>query len=262
MRVRPAAVAGTFYPADAQELAQAVDGMLGKATRRPDAPCPKALIVPHAGLVYSGPIAATGFAQLAPHALGIRRVVLLGPTHKVAARGLVLPDADALETPLGTIPIDADGALALGITRSARVHAQEHSLEVLLPFLQRVLSDFRVVPLAVGHAEIDDVARALDALWGATETVIVVSSDLSHYLAYPVAKQRDAATAKAIVALSEGDVDDASACGAYPVRGLLAVARRRALRAEVLDLRSSGDTAGNPNDNVVGYGSFAFYASL
>jgi MEMO1 family protein len=259
MRVRPAAVAGSFYPADAQELERMVDGMLARVARGPHALCPKALIVPHAGLVYSGPIAATAFAQLSPYASTIQRIVLLGPTHRVATRGLSLPDADAVETPLGTIEIDAEAALALGIPKNARVHEREHSLEVELPFLQRVLPRFRVVPLAVGHADTHDVARVLTALWGGAETVIVVSSDLSHYLPYPVAKKRDHATAEAIVALSDGDVEDDDACGAYAVRGLLAEAKRRALRGALLDLRSSGDTAGNPNDDVVGYGSFAFY---
>jgi len=259
MRVRPAAVAGSFYPARPSDLVELVDGMLAEAVVRSDAPCPKALIVPHAGLVYSGPIAASGYAQLAPHASRIRRVVLLGPAHRVAARGLTLPDADAVETPLGQILVDADAVRPLQLDKSARVHEREHSLEVQWPFLQRVLSDFRIVPLAVGHADADTVAGVLDALWGGAETVIVISSDLSHYLPYEAGKRIDAETAKAIVGLSPDDIDDGRACGAYGIRGLLVAAKKRSLHPVLLDLRSSGDTAGNPNDDVVGYGSFAFY---
>jgi hypothetical protein len=227
----------------------------------PSAPAPKALIAPHAGYVYSGPVAASGFARLAPARERIRRVVLLGPSHFVPLRGLALPAAAGLATPLGTVPVDAEGA-----ARAARLapvavrddaHAREHSLEVHLPFLQRVLADFAVVPLAVGEADPDEVGAVIDALWGGEETLVDVSSDLSHYLDYDAARRRDRRTSEAIEALRWEEIGRDDACGRVAVRGLLWAARRRGLHASTLDLRSSGDTAG-PRDQVVGYGAWAF----
>jgi AmmeMemoRadiSam system protein B len=257
-RRRPAAVAGTFYPGTAQELGPMVDSlMVGARRTTPGGPVPKALIVPHAGYVYSGPVAASAYARLAPARGRVSRVVLLGPAHRVAFTGLALPEADALETPLGALR--AGGADAPGIVADWRPHAEEHSLEVQLPFLQRVLGDVEVIPLLVGNASPEDVGRVIDALWGGDETVIIVSSDLSHYHAYEAAREIDAGTAAQIQALGPMLRHD-QACGATPVDGLMVAAKRRGLRVEVLDLRNSGDTAG-PRDRVVGYGAFAFYES-
>lgn len=260
--VRPPAVAGMFYPAAAPELASEVEALLahaGPAAR--GKPVPKAIIAPHAGYVYSGPIAATAYAQLAPARGTVTRVVLLGPVHRVAVRGLALPAAAVMATPLGNIPVDADAVAKLSklpqITVSAAAHALEHSLEVHLPFLQTVLEKFSVVPLAVGDASAGEVAQALDILWGGAETLIVVSSDLSHYLSYQEAQTIDHATAQAILDLRT-DISHEQACGGTPVNGLVLAARRRGLAPQLLDLRNSGDTAGD-RKRVVGYGAFAFY---
>lgn len=260
--VRPPAVAGTFYPATAHVLARDVGALLADAEQAAHGkPVPKAIIAPHAGYVYSGAIAATAYARLVPARRTIQRVVLLGPVHRVPVRGLALPGAAMLATPLGKIRVDA-GAVAIlaklpQIKVSPEAHAPEHSLEVHLPFLQTVLEDFSVVPLAVGDATADEVAQVLDTLWGGPEMLIVVSSDLSHYLSYGEAQAIDQATASAIVDLRT-DISHEQACGGTPVNGLLLAARRRGLTPQLLDLRNSGDTAGDRN-RVVGYGAFAFY---
>jgi AmmeMemoRadiSam system protein B len=260
--VRPPAVAGMFYPAAAPELARDVGTLLAHAeSAARGKPVPKAIIAPHAGYVYSGPIAATAYSRLAPARGKITRVVLLGPVHRVPVRGLALPGATVLATPLGNIAIDADAVAMLAkmpqVTVSPAAHALEHSLEVHLPFLQTVLEKFSVVPLAVGDATADEVAQVLDALWGGAETLIVVSSDLSHYLNYHEAQAIDRATAQAILDLRT-DISHEQACGGTPVNGLVLAARQRGLTPELLDLRNSGDTAGDRN-RVVGYGAFAFY---
>lgn len=252
--VRPAAVAGSFYPGSKNDLSETVDRLLANVATLPGEP-PKALVVPHAGYVYSGPIAASAYAQWR----GLERparIVLLGPAHYVGIRGLALPDADALATPLGGVRIDPI-ARTLGLPVSSAVHAREHSLEVQLPFLQRVLgSDFTLVPLAVGHADRAEVARVLDAVWEGSR--ILISSDLSHFLTWEEARELDAKTARSIVALDADGIDDEQACGNAPLRGFLDVARRRGLVARQLDLRTSGDTAGD-KDRVVGYGAFSFH---
>jgi AmmeMemoRadiSam system protein B len=260
--IRPPAVAGTFYPAAAPDLAREVGALLAAAeSAARGMPAPKAIIAPHAGYIYSGPIAATAYARLAPARAKITRVVLLGPVHRVPVRGLALPGAAVLATPLGNIDIDADAVAILAkmpqITVSPAAHALEHSLEVHLPFLQTVLEKFSVIPLAVGDATADEVARVLDALWGGAETLIVVSSDLSHYLSYDKAQAADRVTAHAILDLRT-DISHEQACGGTPVNGLALAARRRGLTPQLLDLRNSGDTAGDRN-RVVGYGAFAFY---
>jgi len=258
---RRAAVAGLFYPGERDVLAQTVAKLLASAHRPATAPAPKAIIAPHAGYIYSGPIAASAYALTAPLRARVKRVVLLGPTHRVAVRGLALPGCRWFETPLGRVNIDEDAISALRglpqVTTSAAAHAEEHSLEVHLPFLQTLLGDFELVPLAVGYAEPSEVAAVIDALWGGEETLIVVSSDLSHYLDYGEAQRVDRATAQAIVELRT-DIDHGCACGATPVTGLALAARRRGLHACLVDLRNSGDTAGAKN-RVVGYGAFAFY---
>ena len=261
MNIRPAAVAGKFYPADRAQLAREVHAMVAAAEE-----CvlhPKALIAPHAGYIYSGPVAASAYALLVPIAGQIKRVVLLGPTHRVAVHGLALPDAEAFATPLGRIEIDLAAAQQIShlpqVTVNPQAHALEHSLEVQLPFLQTVLPDFKLLALAVGDASPEDVAEVLECLWGGAETLIVVSSDLSHFLPYDTARKADGITAAAILDL-QVPVSHEQACGGTPVNGLLLAARHHGLNAHLLDLRNSGDTAG-PRDRVVGYGAFAFTES-
>lgn len=256
---RPAAMAGVFYPATAPELTGVVTRMLGEVKAGP-AMRPKAIIAPHAGYVYSGPIAASAFAPLAAMRGSVRRVVLLGPSHHVAITGLALPGCAAFTTPLGAVPVDK-GAVARvtnlpGVSINDNAHSPEHSLEVLLPFLQTVLGDFSLLPLVVGRASPEEVAAVLDRVWGGDETVIVVSSDLSHYLDYASARSGDAYTADRILGL-EPVLNHQQACGATPVNGLLLAARRHHLVGKLLDLRNSGDTAGDKS-RVVGYGAFAF----
>ena len=269
--LRPAAVAGLFYPGSAAALRKAVDACLAQArpgaidatpSGSPNSPkLPKAVIVPHAGYVYSGPVAAHAYSRVAAARATVRRVVMLGPVHRVPIDGLALPAARAFATPLGTVRVDAEGsarALELPQVRlSEAAHALEHSLEVQLPFLQTVLEDFTIVPLAVGDATPEDVAEVIDRLWGGAETLVVVSSDLSHYHPYAEARTLDGATARAILAL-DASLDHEQACGATPINGFALCARRRGLAPEILDLRSSGDTAGDKS-RVVGYASFAFF---
>ena len=258
-RTRKPAVAGTFYPADAEELAAAVDAALAAAVSL-DEPAPKALIAPHAGYVYSGPIAGSAYARLAPFRSAIERVVILGPAHRVPVAGLAVSGADGFATPLGVIEVDTQARRRVLTLAQVRVdddaHASEHSLEVHLPFLQRLLDCFRILPLVVGHAAPAIVADVLDLVWGGAETLIVASSDLSHYHDYATATARDQRTAAAIAALETEKIGPEDACGAYPVKGLLEAARRHGLVVRVLDLRNSGDTAGARSE-VVGYGAFA-----
>lgn len=262
--VRPAAVAGLFYPASRPALAAEVAACLaGVPPVAADARVPKAIVAPHAGYVYSGPVAAHAYARLAPRAGRITRVVLLGPTHRVAVRGLAAPSVEAFDTPLGRVPVDR-AALALladlpQVVTSDAAHAREHSLEVHLPFLQQVLGSagWSLVPLAVGDASADEVAQVLERLWGGDETLVVVSSDLSHYLPYRAAVETDRATVDRIVALDARPLDHEQACGATPINGLLRVARRRGLAPRLLDVRNSGDTAGD-RSRVVGYAAIAF----
>jgi len=256
--VRAPAVAGLFYPAAAAALAAEVDELLTRAPATPG-PVPKALIVPHAGYPYSGPIAATAYARLKPARATIRRVVLLGPAHRDWFEGLALPSAGAFRTPLGDIPIDREAAAALRglpqVTVRDDAHKAEHSLEVHLPFLQRLLPEFSLVPLAVGEASAEQVAGVLARLWGGPETVIVISSDLSHYHEYESACRLDKATAAAIERLDGAFLDGERACGFIPIRGLLHEASRRGLTVARADLRNSGDTAGGRKE-VVGYGAW------
>jgi AmmeMemoRadiSam system protein B len=289
MNIRPAAVAGMFYPGDSRTLSHDVRTMLadaevpalhpeGHKTRhdlRPH-PCPppqageeeddslrefhvKAIIAPHAGYIYSGPVAASAYALLQPFADQINRVILLGPTHRVAVRGLALPGADAFDTPLGRVKIDIEAARMIAglpqVTVSAEAHMLEHSLEVHLPFLQTVLRDFRLLPLAVGMTSAEEVAEVLETLWGGPETLIVISSDLSHYHAYLTAQRIDSATVEAI--LHGQTVSHEQACGGTPVNGLTLAAQRHGLAPHLLDLRNSGDTAGDKS-RVVGYAAIAY----
>ena len=260
--IRPAAVAGMFYPAAAETLRRLVYGFLEEARRRlpAGAVAPKAVIAPHAGYVYSGAIAAAAYARIAALRGRVTRVVLIGPCHRVAVHGLALPAAQAFDTPLGRVEVDAEACARVsrlpGVVVSAAAHAQDHALEVQLPFLQQALGRFTLVPLLAGAAKPDDVARVLEELWGGAETLVVISSDLSHYLPYEAAVREDRSTIDAVLALDDG-IDHEHACGATAVNGLLQVARRRGLAAELLDLRNSGDTAGDKS-RVVGYAAVAF----
>jgi len=258
--IRSPAVAGQFYPGDSKQLSSMVERYLDEAGP-PAGPPPKALIAPHAGYVYSGPIAASAYNLLRPVRGQIERVILLGSCHRVPVRGLALSGADAFETPLGNVSVDkaaCETALAFSqVEVFDATHELEHSLEVHLPFLQIVLGDFQVMPMVVGEAAPDSVAEVLEALWGGPETLIVISSDLSHYLDYDSARKIDGQTCQAIEALDPSKIAREGACGRFPVGGLLAVARKRGLTVTTLDLRNSGDTAG-PRDRVVGYGSWAF----
>ncbi len=262
--VRNAAVAGMFYPGDPRALASELDELLGGVEAAgPRLGFPKALIVPHAGYIYSGPVAARAYDELAAARGIVRRVVLLGPVHRVAVRGLAVPTDEAFATPLGRIAVDRaalESVRALPqVVASDRAHLQEHALEVQLPFLQRQLGDFTLAPFAVGMATVDEVAQVIDALWGGPETLIVISTDLSHYHAYGEARQIDGHTLSRIAEFAT-DLDHEEACGATPLNGFLSVARRRNLGIKLLAACNSGDTAGGKGQ-VVGYSSFALYES-
>lgn len=248
-KVREPAVAGMFYPADPEKLRRMIEGFLASAEPGPH---PKAVIAPHAGYIYSGPIAAGVYARINP--AGISRVVLVGPSHRVPLRGLAASGASVWRTPLGEVPVEAPD----GVPVNDAAHELEHSLEVQVPFLQTVLGKFTLVPLVAGDASAGTVAEILEKLWGGPETLVVISSDLSHYENYETARAMDTAAAETILALNERGLDYDNACGRVPICGLLHLAKQKGLRAELVDLRNSGDTAG-PRDQVVGYGAFAFY---
>ncbi len=256
------AVAGLFYPDQPEALRRAVEDYLRAATPAKVEPGPiKAIIAPHAGYIYSAPVAASVYARLQPLRGIVRRVVLMGPSHRVPFNGLALPEVDEFATPLGSIPLDCKAMLEIADLQQVQVlniaHAGEHSLEVHLPFLQVVLGEFSLVPLVVGDAEPAVVAEVLARLWGGDETLVVISSDLSHYHDYATAQRLDAATSRAIERLRLEDIEYDDACGRNPVNGLLQLARDRGLRARTLDLRNSGDTAGG-RGQVVGYGAYLF----
>lgn len=256
--IRSPAVAGLFYPADIQQLRHDVQQLLSHAKFHDTKP--KALIVPHAGYIYSGAIAATAYVSLKTISTRIQRVVLLGPAHRVAVYGMALPSVDVFATPLG--PVRLDTKLIQEIEHLPQVmvsdaaHALEHSLEVQLPFLQSMLGEFSLLPLAVGMTSAEAVAEILDHVWGGEETLIVVSSDLSHYLPYDAAQQTDLGTVQSILQFNRS-IEQAQACGNIPINGLILAARKHHLKPQLLDLRNSGDTAGS-RDHVVGYAAIAF----
>ena len=257
--IRPPAVAGLFYPGNATELRALLRRLL--AENPTQAPPPKALIAPHAGYLYSGPIDARAYNALRGLRESIRRVVLLGPAHRVALSGLALPTVGYFRSPLGDVPLDREAcALLEGLPQvgySDHAHQLEHSLEVHLPFLQTLLYQFLLVPLVVGWAQPDAVARVLELLWGGKETLVIISSDLSHYQPSDLARKLDETTAQHIENLHV-PIDEHHACGAHPINGLLTSVRGHRLRVQRLDLRNSSDTAGTP-ERVVGYGAWAFY---
>ena len=256
---RAPSVAGSFYPSEPEVLAGEVARMLGRA--KSNGQQPKALIAPHAGYVYSGPIAASAYAKLARGSDTVTRVILLGPAHRMYLPGLAAPSARSFSTPLGDIPVDGDGIRrALQFPQVELLddaYDGEHCLEVQLPFLQQILGDFSIIPLLVGGASHHQVAEVIGALWGGPETLIVISSDLSHYLPYDEARRMDAATSNAIENLIPEGIPDDGACGRQPIKGLLLVAKKMGLVCETLDVRNSGDTAG-PRSEVVGYGAYTF----
>jgi AmmeMemoRadiSam system protein B len=260
--VRPPAVAGMFYPDEPEELKSMLSELLKQEvpSDRASAKAPKVLLVPHAGYIYSGRTAARAYASLIPFAAQIQRVVVLGPCHRAAVQGIALPASEAFLTPLGSVRIDQDAIAAIralpGVCVHPNAHALEHSLEVQLPFLQTVLGDFSLVPLAVGDADIATVSQVIEILWGGPETLFVVSSDLSHYHVYTDANAIDTETIKEILALCAEIVPE-QACGAFPLNGMLHVAAQRHLKPRLIERCNSGDTAGDKS-RVVGYCSIAF----
>ena len=263
--VRPPAVAGMFYPGDRPSLAAEVEDLLGGVgDLAPRIGFPKALVVPHAGYVFSGQVAAHAYDELSPARGVAKRVVLLGPVHRVPVRGLAVPRATAFATPLGEIPVDREILRSVQnlpqVVESDRAHALEHSLEVQLPFLQRVLGEFALVPFAVGMASVEEVAQVIERLWSGAETVVIVSTDMSHYHSYEDACRIDSATLARIAAYAT-DIDHDEACGATPLNGLLSFAKTRSMRIKQLAACNSGDIAGDKG-RVVGYSSFALYEDL
>ena len=258
-KVRQPAVAGMFYPADREALHQAVTTYLEHESRTDQVP--RAIIAPHAGYVYSGPVAGSAYSQLLPARDTITRVVIMGPAHRVAFQGIAATSQDAFETPLGRVPIDKEALSAIedlpAVIQLDEAHAAEHSLEVHIPFLQEVLADFSILPLVIGDAEGRDVEAVIDRLWDGDRTLFVISSDLSHYHDYATAQQIDSVTTRAIEELRPQDISFEHACGRTPISGLLTYARKHGLRAQTVDLRNSGDTAGS-RDQVVGYGAYVF----
>jgi AmmeMemoRadiSam system protein B len=255
--IRPAAVAGSFYPLNPCTLSEAVEEFLESPQAAHDL-VPKALIAPHAGYPFSGPIAGSAFGSVNSVT---QKVVLIGPAHRAQFTGMALAEASVFDTPLGPVPVHLETIEQLAtlpfVSFLSAAHAQEHSLEVELPFLQRILGEFSIIPVLVGTASDDDVAALLDLVWGGPETIIVVSSDLSHYNDYATAQAIDRRTAEVIAELQPNQIGPDQACGHAAIRGLLEVARGRKLRTRCLDLRNSGDTAGSRN-RVVGYGAFVF----
>lgn len=258
-KIRQAAVAGMFYPANPMELRHLIKDFLEEANSH--LPNPKAIIAPHAGYIYSGPIAASAFACLHQVKDQIKQVVLLGPSHRYFFQGLGASSMDYFETPLGQIKLDQKAIQKIlslpQVSMADEAHQSEHSLEVQLPFLQVVLSDFLLVPLVISDASVEQIAEVITLLWNGPETLIVISSDLSHYLDYESAKKIDQKTADAIVSLKQENISSDQACGSDGIKGLIQVAKEKNLRVSLIDLRNSGDTAGT-KDQVVGYGAFHF----
>lgn len=259
-KIQMPSVAGMFYPADPEQLYTEVNELLQAASASQES-APKALIAPHAGYIYSGPVAASAYTSLIPQAESISRVLLLAPSHRMPFHGLATSSADIFNTPLGDVAVDREAveqALTLPQVQTYdQAFSGEHALEVHLPFLQMVLEDFSLVPFIVGDTDAEEVAQVLDLLWGGAETLIVVSSDLSHFLDYASARQKDQATTLAIEMLAPEQIGYHDACGRNPLNGLLVAARKHGLQPHTVDLRNSGDTAGDKS-RVVGYGAYVF----
>lgn len=259
--IRMPAVAGSFYPGDSTELSSSVQMYLDNTDTLTNQSRPLAMIVPHAGYIYSGPVAASGYAQLIPFARQISRVVLLGPSHRVPVLGIASSARNYFQTPLGDIPLDGDAISQLNqlpfVQENEQAHSQEHSLEVQLPFLQKILPDFKLVPLVLGQVSDQQVEQVIEMLWHQQDTLFLLSSDLSHYLDYDRARECDQATCNAIEQLSPQTIHYEQACGRSAIAGMLLSAKKHDLQVKTLDLRNSGDTAG-PKDRVVGYGCWTF----
>jgi AmmeMemoRadiSam system protein B len=258
-KIRYPAVAGQFYPGEAKRLEQSVVNYIKEAGDIPD-PAPKAVIVPHAGYIYSGPIAGTAYAYLSKADGEIKRVVLIGPAHWASLKGLATSEANAFATPLGKVRLARDSHKAIEqfeqVSVFAGAHSKEHCLEVQIPFLQSIFHDFELVPLVVGDASPAEVAEVLESLWGGPETVVVISSDLSHYRDYQTATRLDKETSARIESFQ--NVSEGQACGRMAINGLLHLAKQHKMKVKTVDLRNSGDTAG-PRDRVVGYGAYVFW---
>ncbi|PYI80838.1 MAG: AmmeMemoRadiSam system protein B [Verrucomicrobia bacterium] len=258
--VRQPAVAGQFYPSQPDKLREMVDGFMNRAPVQAWGR-PKAVIAPHAGYIYSGPIAASSFAHFVTDKATIKRIILLGPSHRYWFEGIALTRADALATPFGAVPVDKEAVNQIRklpqVQFEERAHTNEHSLEVELPFLQQTLGEFTIVPLVVGEAGAEAIAEVIEQVWGGDETRLVISSDLSHYHDYETARTLDRRTADAIENFEPQQIKGDRACGHIPIRGLLHAAQARKLSAKAVDLRNSGDTAGS-RGQVVGYGAFVF----
>lgn len=259
--VRPPAVAGAFYPDDPHELRETVSEYLRRSESERSARAPKALIVPHAGYIYSGAIAAAAYTAVAERRHAIRRVVLIGPSHRVYLRGMAVPAAAYFQTPLGRITVDPDLKSVLlrrtDVVESDAPHAQEHCLEVQLPFLQTLFDELTLLPLVLGSIAPAQVAAALSDVWGDDQTLVLVSSDLSHYRTYESARQIDAATSASILR-RETALAGEQACGAAGINGLMYLAAERSLDVTEIARCNSGDTAGDKS-RVVGYGAFAVH---
>lgn len=256
---RTPAVAGIFYPDNTHELSTMIDQFLQSV--KVTSQVPKAIIVPHAGYIYSGPVAASAYALIRPARDKIKRVILLGPSHKIPLLGLATTNAQNFSTPFGEVPVDRQAIYSITkfpqVSIMEQAHANEHSLEVQLPFLQKILDQFSIVPLVVGKATPEQVGEILEALWGNEETLIIISSDLSHYNNYKVAQKLDKLTTQAIETLSPEKIEHEQACGRVAINGLLHIAKIRKMQVKTIDVRNSGDTAGS-KDQVVGYGAYAF----
>lgn len=266
MAVRPPAVAGLFYPSDPTTLRGMVEAML-KQTQVTDASGDahlRAMIVPHAGYIYSGSTAAAAYAQLKQLADKVRHVVIVGPAHRFGIHGVGLVEADGMATPLGTIPLWQEGLAVAqaqpGVVVSMAAHAKEHSLEVQLPFLQVVLPEADVLPLVAGWVEPEVVANVLEALWDQPEMLVVISSDLSHYHPYTRAQELDSATIDQILELDLNVTHD-QACGATGINALLLVAKAHGLKPRMDQYCNSGDTAGD-KDGVVGYMACSWFEEV
>ncbi len=260
--VRAPAVAGRFYPGDAGELAAAVDRLLDGVPAGAAEPLAAAYVVPHAGYRYSGPTAARVYARLRGHAAAIRRVVLIGPAHYAPLTGSAAPSNSAWLTPLGEVPVETAAIRSLAGGGHAAIddgpHIPEHSLEVQLPFLQRALpAGVPIVPLLVGRSRPEEAAAALAAAAG-PGTLVLCSTDLSHYQELTSARSQDDRTARAVLDLAEERVGVRDACGVFALRALLAWARGCWLRPQALHLSTSAETTGDAT-RVVGYGAFAFH---
>lgn len=262
--IRQCAVAGSFYPADAVTLREMIEAFIADTDTSPtqgETQPTKAIIAPHAGYLYSGPIAASAYAHIQQQNQRISRVVLLGPSHRVPLTGFATSSARFFATPLGNIPIDRTAIDHINkmptVTELDQAHALEHSLEVHLPFLQVILPDFQLIPVVVGDATPDAVSQLLAELWGGAETLIVISSDLSHYHRYEIAQLLDKATSMAIESFDIDTIDSQHACGFIPIAGLLKRAKDLKLHVKTIDCRNSADTAG-ARDQVVGYGAYVF----